>query len=119
MEINGRFWGSLQLAIDAGVDFPRLLMSQAGLIDDTGSRHDTNGQTEAQSRWLLGDLDHLIWMLKAPTWKREQHGLGSRMAALRRFVRPHGRRTRLEVLTLDDARPFVREAINWLRALVG
>jgi hypothetical protein len=22
MEINGRFWGSLQLAIDAGVDFP-------------------------------------------------------------------------------------------------
>jgi len=119
MEINGRFWGSLQLAIDAGVDFPRLLMSQAGLIDDTGSRHDTNGQTEAQSRWLLGDLDHLIWMLKAPNWKREQHGLGSRMGAVRRFVRPHGRRTRLEVLTLDDARPFVREAIHWVRALVG
>ena len=23
MEINGRLWGSLQLAIDAGVDFPR------------------------------------------------------------------------------------------------
>ena len=22
MEVNGRFWGSLQLAIDAGVDFP-------------------------------------------------------------------------------------------------
>ena len=26
MEINGRFWGSLQLAIDAGVDFPLLLV---------------------------------------------------------------------------------------------
>jgi predicted ATP-grasp superfamily ATP-dependent carboligase len=25
MEINGRFWGSLALAVDAGVDFPRLL----------------------------------------------------------------------------------------------
>ena len=24
MEVNGRFWGSLQLAIDAGVDFPHL-----------------------------------------------------------------------------------------------
>ena len=24
MEVNGRFWGSLQLAIDAGVDFPYL-----------------------------------------------------------------------------------------------
>ena len=29
MEINGRFWGSLQLAIDAGVDFPRLLLACA------------------------------------------------------------------------------------------
>ena len=26
MEINGRFWGSLQLAISAGVDFPKLLL---------------------------------------------------------------------------------------------
>ncbi len=29
MEINGRFWGSLQLAVDAGVDFPRLLIECA------------------------------------------------------------------------------------------
>jgi len=29
MEINGRFWGSVQLAIDAGVDFPRLLVECA------------------------------------------------------------------------------------------
>ena len=27
MEVNGRFWGSLQLAIDAGVDFPFLACS--------------------------------------------------------------------------------------------
>ncbi len=29
MEINGRFWGSLQLAIDAGVNFPFLLLNMA------------------------------------------------------------------------------------------
>src|SRR5262249_42882381 len=29
MEINGRFWGSLQLAVDAGVNFPELLVSLA------------------------------------------------------------------------------------------
>lgn len=29
MEINGRFWGSLQLAIDAGVDFPAMLIDVA------------------------------------------------------------------------------------------
>ena len=26
MEVNTRFWGSLQLAIDSGVDFPALLL---------------------------------------------------------------------------------------------
>ena len=35
MEINGRFWGSLQLAIDAGVDFPALLMT---LVEGVRSR---------------------------------------------------------------------------------
>jgi len=29
MEVNGRFWGSLQLAIDAGVNFPALLVDLA------------------------------------------------------------------------------------------
>ena len=29
MEINGRFWGSLQLAVDAGVNFPLLLLNMA------------------------------------------------------------------------------------------
>ena len=29
MEVNGRFWGSLQLAVDAGVDFPVLLVRRA------------------------------------------------------------------------------------------
>ena len=29
MEINGRFWGSLQLAIDAGINFPFLLYQLA------------------------------------------------------------------------------------------
>ena len=29
MEINGRLWGSLQLAVDSGVDFPSLLVASA------------------------------------------------------------------------------------------
>ena len=30
MEVNGRFWGSLALAVHAGVDFPRLLYESDG-----------------------------------------------------------------------------------------
>ncbi len=29
IELNARLWGSLQLAVDAGVDFPRLLVGAA------------------------------------------------------------------------------------------
>jgi predicted ATP-grasp superfamily ATP-dependent carboligase len=46
MEINGRFWGSLQMAVDAGVDFPPSFFSalverfcRSLLWEGPGSRH--------------------------------------------------------------------------------
>ncbi len=36
MEVNGRLWGSLQLAIDAGVDFPSLLVRCAAGLPSGG-----------------------------------------------------------------------------------
>ncbi len=38
MEVNGRFWGSLQLAIDAGVDFPNILVNAACGLSDACDR---------------------------------------------------------------------------------
>jgi hypothetical protein len=37
MEINGRFWGSLQLAIDAGVDFPAILLQTLEAVEAPAS----------------------------------------------------------------------------------
>src|SRR5262245_28379133 len=56
MELNPRLWGSLQLAIDAGVDFPSLLVDlhRGVAIPRVESR------VGVRSRWLLGDLDHLL-----------------------------------------------------------
>src|SRR6185503_13112360 len=53
MEINGRFWGSLQLAVDAGVDFPRLLVEAA-----LGKRHEVPilGGSGVRSRWEWGEV---------------------------------------------------------------
>ena len=47
MEVNGRFWGSLQLAIDSGVDFPRILVACA--LGEK-SREIDRAEIEAQNR---------------------------------------------------------------------
>lgn len=112
MEVNARFWGSLQLAVDAGVDFPTLLVRSARGEAVEPIRGYRLG---VRSRWLWGDVDHLIWMLKAPRGYRRTHpALPSRAGAVARALVPWRRGDRLEVLRLDDPMPFVRESAHWL-----
>jgi predicted ATP-grasp superfamily ATP-dependent carboligase len=58
MELNPRFWGSLALAIHAGVDFPYLLYKMA-----MGEEFDSvlDYEVGARCRWLLpGDILHFL-----------------------------------------------------------
>jgi predicted ATP-grasp superfamily ATP-dependent carboligase len=58
LEVNPRFWGSLQLAIESGVDFPYLLFKLA-TEGDIEPVFDYN--IGVQCRWLIpGDLLHFI-----------------------------------------------------------
>ena len=112
MEINGRFWGSLQLAIDAGVDFPRLLIEAA---HGHTPAQVVEGRPGIRLRWLLGDFDHLLLRLrKSP----EELALGlktpGRLRTLGSFLAPWRPHERLEVLRLSDPRPYVRELGNWI-----
>ena len=86
MEINGRFWGSLQLAIDAGVDFPEMLLG----VTMGEAREPMRGFTEGvRCRWLWGDVDHLLWILRTPRAVRAAHpDLPGRLGALGRFLVP-------------------------------
>ena len=61
MEVNGRFWGSLQLAIDSGVDFPGLPRSVA--LGDAPAPIATY-RHGVRSRWFWGDVDHLVARLR-------------------------------------------------------
>lgn len=97
MEINTRFWGSLQLAIDAGVDFPRLLLETntgGAATAPSGYRHGR------RLRWLLGDCDNLYLTLKD-----RRIGLGQKLGSIVRFLMPHPGSTRHEIDRLDDLRP--------------
>jgi predicted ATP-grasp superfamily ATP-dependent carboligase len=61
MEVNGRFWNSLPLAVYSGADFPARLaeMAERGDIE---TRLDY--RVGIKCRWLLGDLRHFIEVLR-------------------------------------------------------
>jgi predicted ATP-grasp superfamily ATP-dependent carboligase len=57
LEVNGRFWNSLALAVHAGVDFPALVARLAveGDVEPVSSY-----RVGVRTRWLLGDVRHLV-----------------------------------------------------------
>lgn len=113
MEINGRFWGSLQLAIDAGLDFPGLLLE---IGNGTRPQSLPPYRVGVRSRWLWGDIDALLMLLV----KREEReklpaDQRSRLKALVRFLNFFDPSTRLEILRLNDLRPWLLETLRWFR----
>jgi predicted ATP-grasp superfamily ATP-dependent carboligase len=60
MEVNGRFWGSLQLAITAGVDFPRLWLA---ILRGEPIRSAPSYVEGATLRWLWGDVKRFFYIV--------------------------------------------------------
>jgi predicted ATP-grasp superfamily ATP-dependent carboligase len=111
MEINGRFWGSLQLAIDAGVDFPCLL-----LADPAETPPVTEYTVGVRSRWEWGDVDHLLARLRRSAEELAlPPGSPGRLRAILDFLAAFGPGNRNEILRASDPGPFVRESLDWLR----
>jgi predicted ATP-grasp superfamily ATP-dependent carboligase len=63
LEVNGRFWNSLALAVHAGVDFPRLV---ADIAEHGDCASVTSYRVGLRCRWLLGDARHLAAVLAGP-----------------------------------------------------
>lgn len=115
MEVNGRFWGSLHLAVHAGVDFPYLSYQLAlGRPLEIPQPY----KVGVRSRWLLGDLDHLL--LRLFHSNRDQHlpdGTPSRARTLLDFLQLAGKSLHYDVISRDDPRPFLYEAQQYTRQL--
>lgn len=117
MEVNGRFWGSLHLAIAAGVDFPFLSYRLALGQSVAAPGHYRIG---VKSRWLLGDLDQVLMRL----FHRDANqnlpaGAPSRARALFDFLQPIGSGLHYDVISGDDPRPFLREASQYVRQMAA
>lgn len=115
MEVNPRFWGSLQLAVDAGVDFPRLLVE---VMLGRNVVPVKIWRVGVRSRWRWGEIDCLISRLRHS--RRELNlppdAPGVFRAALSALT-PWWPGTRSDVFRFSDPLPSLREAIAWMRAL--
>lgn len=112
MEINGRFWGSLQLAIDADVDFPGLIarMAMGETVDPVLSY-----RVGVRTRWFLGDLDALLAILtRSPARLHLPAGHPGRLRSLWRVLRPWQAEQHNEVMRSDDRGPGWLEIRQWL-----
>jgi predicted ATP-grasp superfamily ATP-dependent carboligase len=111
MEINGRFWGSLQLAIDAGVDFPALL------VDMAAGQHPApieSYRVGVRSRWFWGDVDSLLTvMIRSRASLNLPPNHPGRLRTLWDFCKFGGKNQRDEILRLDDPRPWLLETRRW------
>jgi predicted ATP-grasp superfamily ATP-dependent carboligase len=113
MEVNGRFWGSLQLAIDAGVDFPFLSAQLAlGQPPDVPALY----KVGVRSRWLLGDLDHLLMRLVRSD-RDLPDTVPSKLQTLVNFLRCAAPGLRHEVFRRDDPRPAFHELRQYVKTL--
>lgn len=110
MEVNGRFWGSLQLAIDCGIDFPWLMYHIAHNREAPSMPPYPFGR---RLRWLLGDLDSLLIDLR-----RSRMTIRQKLASIGRFLATFADfRCRQEIFRFSDPYPGLRELIQWTATL--
>jgi len=111
MEVNTRFWGSLQLAIDSGLDFPWLLYQIA-----CGEKVGKNNEYKKgkRLRWLFGDIKWLFLVLKDKNWS-----FGQKLKAVISFFTPHPFITRFEVNRWSDLKPFYWEILRNISKIIN
>jgi predicted ATP-grasp superfamily ATP-dependent carboligase len=109
MEINGRFWGSLQLAVDAGVDFPSILLDT---LTDAPPAPVPTYRYGVRNRWLWGDFDALLLRLFPA---RGVPPAGTRLGAVVDFLRFWQRDLHYESPKWADLGPWWYESRQWFR----
>lgn len=102
MEVNGRFWGSLPLALHSGVEFPYLLYRSC--FETVEWQRATPG---VRARALAGDTKWLASVLR--------NGKMSRGRAVWDYLRAFRPATKYFVWALDDPKPAIMNFLNRFR----
>jgi protein-tyrosine-phosphatase/predicted ATP-grasp superfamily ATP-dependent carboligase len=111
LEINGRFWGSLPLAVAAGADFPWWLYQ---LVVEGRRDFPTGYRTELYGRNWLNEIDWLAQNLRGP--RAERYTLVQAARELTPMLRGSHRN---DTLVIDDPGPGLYELRRLAGRLVG
>lgn len=114
MEVNGRFWGSVQLAISAGVDVPRMWLE---LLSGGASAPPASYAHGVTLRWLWGDAKRLLTILQGPP-PGYPGTYPTRGEGFRELFRRQPAGTRLETWDPRDPWPAAGEWVQGLGELM-
>ncbi len=119
MEINGRVWGSLPLAVLSGVDFPLMLTEMTLNGPDTvKSINPKQYKTGVRSRDLQRDM---LWIACVLGQKKKFHFFQSpgRMRAVYAFAGFFNPYRKFDLLCLDDPLPAIAQIPETIKKLVS
>jgi predicted ATP-grasp superfamily ATP-dependent carboligase len=121
MEVNGRFWGSLQLAIFSGVDFPALyyqMLSQGDIPPQPRYK------TDVLCRWMPGEVSYLLDALNLIRKSEEKRLVlnrkaGNRFEVLKDFILLFfDKRVKYDLFTCSDPLPSLFDFIAQAKKLL-
>lgn len=111
IEINGRMWGSLQLAIDSGVDFPKIWIKilLGEYIDELKPVYN-----KVILRNIFGDMKRLLYIIKG----KPKYYYKEFPSIINGFIEFFGKQpngTKYEVIRYNDMKPIIGAIINLLK----
>jgi predicted ATP-grasp superfamily ATP-dependent carboligase/protein-tyrosine-phosphatase len=113
MEVNGRYWGSLPLAIHAGMDFP---FYEWQLVHGEKPEIPASYRHGVRTRWLFGDIQRLQSLLAGT--QIDEFPRPSVAHELIRFIRDFAPTTHPAVWSWSDPLPALYQLRSALKGLV-
>ncbi len=116
MEINGRPWGSMQLPIHAGIDYPQYLVRWC--LDGILPPETLSYKEKITCRWLTADFIHLenLWEGRPDGWPEAYPDF---FVNLLKVLLPWYPGLRYDHLSIDDPNPGIADLKKWFNSRFG
>lgn len=114
MEVNGRYWGTLPLAIGAGIDFP---LYEWQIAHGESPSVPKTYQPGLRMRWLCGDMRRLASVFARPADSR--FPLPAKPSELAGFIGDFLRPSRPAIWSWSDPLPALAELWELFRQFLG